>query len=357
MRTVSNYKALARVEGGRAAQIKSLVQAVALDLALPQLCLEASGPMGAYLAKSVHLLASNDPRRAPDLTQFKGALARKWVVPSDTPILSDVAPRVESFWHTNMPEIDLGWMNLFHLVDMVGSAHDTFDLTDTNAGVVWEQQKPGGKTKPRHEITESSTPVKFLAYTTGIGILDDWLEYQKFWKIEEVVNEYRSTAWDLKAQLHYGLFTALGAGINQAFATNDPTTFNNAAAAILRNVRTKGYAAGMSAQFWILCSAEHLGRVNLMLEATQGSALVAHQSGMQPISYSVAGVIASTHVPANSTGYYLVLPNRKIQRGNWKDLTTTSVRDEYTRAEDILGLQKFNAIIGDSDQVRRVLFS
>ncbi len=356
MRSVANYKALAKVEGGEVPMLKALVGAINFDLSAPDLCIEMMGPRIAQIGKSVRVFAANDPRM-PLVDQIKGFLARKWTVPSDTPILSDVAGRMESFFHTNMPEVDLGWMNLFDLVDLRASQHDTFDITDTNAGIVWEQQKPGAKIKPRREISEASTSVKYLTYSTGLGLLDDWLRFQKFWKVEEAILEFRATAWDKKAELHYGLFTALGAGINQAFDTNDTTTFNNAASAILRNVRSKGYAAGQSARFWIVCPPERLGRVQLMLEATQGSGIIQFQAGMQPIAYSVAGVIATTHVPAASTGYYLVLPGRKIKRGEWLDLQTKSVRDEYTRAEDLLGTMQFNAAVGDSDQVRRVLFA
>ncbi len=169
--------------------------------------------------------------------------------------------------------------------------------------------------------------------------------------------EFRAKAWDKKAELHYGLFTALGAGINQAFDADDTKTFNAAAASILRGVRAKGYGAGQHTKFDILCAAEHLGRVNLMLEAQQGSARVAFQAGAQPISYSVRNVVSTTFVPSNSSGYYLVLPGRKIQSGNWKDLSVEQNRDIYTRAQDIVGTEQFNAAIGDSAQVKRVLFS
>ncbi len=356
MRTVSNYKALANVQGGEGAQLKALAQAINLDLSLPQLCVDALGDRVARIGKGVKVFAANDPR-GPVVDQIKAHLSRKWAVPSDNPILGDVANRIESFWHTNMPELDTGWMSLFQHVDLRNSNQSSFDIIDTNAGISWTQTKPGEKIKPRREISESSTPVPYLTYSAGLGLLDDWLRYQKFWSVEQAVAEFRATAWDKQAELHYGLFTALGGGVNQAFATNDTVTFNNAASGILRAVRAKGYAAGQNAQFQIVCAPEHLGRILTMLEATQGSAIVANQAGMQPMAYSVSAVIASTHVPANSTGYYLVLPGRKIQRGTWLDLQIESVRDAYSRAQDWVGTQQFNGIIGDSDQVKRVLFS
>ena len=157
--------------------------------------------------------------------------------------------------------------------------------------------------------------------------------------------------------MHYGLFTGLGGGVNQAFAVDDTTTFNAAAATIFRGLRTSGYGLGQNAGLWILCAPEHVGRVMKMLEVRAGSQILAMQENKEPIAYNVAGVVTSTFVPANSTGYYLILPGRKIQRGLWKDLSIESQRDIYSRASDWVGHMQFNAAIGNTAQVRRVLFS
>ena len=157
--------------------------------------------------------------------------------------------------------------------------------------------------------------------------------------------------------MHYGLFTALGNGIDQPFQTDDTVTFNAAAAKVLRDIHGAGYGVGQNASFWILCAPEHVGRILKMLEVRSGSAILANQAAKEPLAYNVAGVIASTYVPSNSSGYYLVLPGRKIQRGVWKDLTVESERDIYSRAQDWVFHMQFNAAIGNSAQVRRVLFA
>lgn len=358
MRTIANYKALATIPGAYngEARLKALHQAINLDLSLPSLGMDLMGERAGQLGSSVKVFAANDPR-FPKHEQIKAHLAQKWAVPADTPYLNDVAGRVESFFHTNMPELDLGWTNLFQLVDLRGSKQDSFDILDTNAGITFAQIKPGGKPTVRREITEAKTSVAYLTFADALGLLDDWLRFEKFWSVEQVVAEFRATAFDKMASTHYGLFTALSSGVDESFATNDTQTFNNACSTVLRAVRTKGYAAGQNAGFWIVCAPEKLGRILTMLEATQGSAIVAHQSGVQPLAYHVKGVIATTHVAAADTGYYLVLPGRKIQRGNWMDLQIESQRDIYARATDWVGTMQFNAAIGDSAQVRRVKYA
>lgn len=354
--TVSKFAALATLAG--ADLYKGLAQAVNFELGLPALYLDQLGGAPVVAGKSVLFAAANDDT-PPGLKAagLKASLARKFATTSDNPILSDISNRVESFFHTNMPEMDLQWTNLFDLVDLRSSNQDSFDLTDTNAGIAFARIDQGGKIKVRREITEASTTVPMLTYGDGIGLLDDWLRFQKWWKVEEVVSEFRAKWFDTVASAHYSLLTALSSGVDVAFATDDTQTFNNAAAGVLRAVRDKGYGAGPQAQFWIVCAPEKVGRILKMLEATQGSQLVAYNANAQPIAYRVAGVIATTYVTAADTGYYLVLPGRKLKRGNWKDLTIESTRDIYARSTDWVGHGQFNAIVGDTAQVRRVKYA
>ena len=78
---------------------------------------------------------------------------------------------------------------------------------------------------------------------------------------------------------------------------------------------------------------------------------------MQPVTVHVSQVVASVNIPANTGGYYLVLPGRKLKRGDWLDLTVESKRDIYVRASDYVGTFQTNAAIGDQDQIARVLFT
>lgn len=340
-----------------------VAEAIQFELQKTALCMDMLGGQAHVLSKSLRF-AGNDPRVAmPSRDQIKAFVAekyfpgQKYATVSDNPILNDVANEFEQYFHTNMPEIDLAWTSLFSFNDLRNSSHDHFDIIDTNAGITFESIAANGEVKIRRAVSESKSTCAMVLYGAGLGIQDEWLEDQKFWNVNNAVGEFNAKYWDKLAEIHYGLFTALGAGINTAFATNDTNTFNTAAATILRNVRTKGYAAGNNAGFTIICAPEKLGRILTMLEATQGSAIVANQAGFQPIAYRVTQVIATTHVTAADTGYYLVLPGRKIQRGTKRDLRIESQRDIAKSATDWVGTMRFNGIIGDSDQVRRVLYA
>lgn len=295
--------------------------------------------------------------RMPNEEQVKGYLQQKWAVPADTPNLASVAGQIVSYFHTNMPEVDNGWQQLFTLVDMRDSVQDHFEILDTNLGVTFSQIKPGAEIKIRRNVTEDVTTVKYLSYADGIGILDDWIRFQKFWNVQQAIMEFQAKAQDNLASSHYSLLTALTSGVNVAFDTDDTKTLNAAAAKILRAARGKGYGISQNSGFVIVCAPEMVGRITKMLTATAGTLIVAYNANVQPVNVHVSAVVATTYVAANDTGYYLVLPGRKLQRGNWKDLTIESARNINFRATDWTGVQQYNAAIGDQAQVARVQYS
>lgn len=354
MRTHMNFKALAGLAHDE--QLKGLHKAIAFALALGSIAIETAGDGAAASLGSVKSFGGRE-FAAPDLKAFEAALARKYATPDQNPILTDHARKVQAWFHENMPELDLGYLPLFDFVDMRGTNQTQFEINTTGAGITWTQREPGAKTEIRRVVAEGTLPVPVLEFSAGFGLLDRWLQFNQFWRVEEVISEFIATAYDKKAAMHYGLLTGQGAGINQAFATDDQTTFNNAAAAILRAARAKGYSAGQNAQLDIVVNPERSGRVLSMLDARRGSPMVAFGTAKEPIAFNVRNVIMTTHVPANDTGYYLALPGRKMKRGEWKDRTIESKRDITVSAEDWVGVEQYNAAVGDADQLRRVLFA
>lgn len=356
MRTSIKYPALAAIAAGT--QIHALAGAIDLHLKMPQYLLDMLGGDAAVFAgKMFGADGAALTRSAPTQERFKSFLAQKYATSSDNPILTDVSAQFAEFFHSNMPEMDMGWTPLFDFLDLRGSTHDHFDLIDTNAGITYEQLKPGEAIKKRTKITESKTTVGYLTMGAGLGLLDDWLAFQQWWKVDEAVAEFGAKHWDKMAELHYGVFTGQSTAIDVNFATDDATTFNAAVAAILRAVRSSGYAVGQNAGFYIVTSPEKVGRITRMLSAERGSPMVDFGTMKEPIAYTVKGVIASTYVSSSDTGYYLVLPGRKIKRAVWKDLTVEGQRNAAVRAQDLFAHAQYNCVIGDTAQVRRVKFA
>ena len=362
MRPHFNFKALEGLPADE--QRKRIAKAVAFNLHMPQLILDTMGEKAAYLRAAandghvgVKSLAGMPAIKAPTAEDFERTLRSKYATQDQNPNLTTATNAATSWFHSNMPEIDTGYLPLFDLIDLRGTPHSSFDVETTSAGITWVERKAGGKTQIRREFSEAKVTVNYVEYTAGLGILDTWLQFNQFWKVSDAVAEFMSTEQDKRAEIHYGLLTALGSGVNETFATDAATTFNNACAAIIRNVSSSGYAVGANPQFDIVCQPEKLGYIVAMLEATRGSVMVAYGTQNQPIVFSVRNVISTRHIPAASTSYYLVLPGRKMKRGLWKDLTLESKRDIYVSAEDWVGSAQYNASIADTNQVRRVLYA
>lgn len=353
MKPMINWKAYQQAADDK--QYDMLKSAIAYELGRVAFLRDTLGKSAVLQTGHIKTLrgAANDDVHA----RIKHAMATKYATPSDNPVLNDPANDMAEFYHSNMPEMDMGFELLFDFMDLRNSTHDNFDIVDTNAGLTWSQRKPGAAVQIRKAISEALTTVKVLEFAEGLGILDRWLQFQQFWKVEDAIAEFITTHYDKKADLHYGLLTALGAGINQVFATDDVTTANNAAGAILRAVRDKGYNLGGNAGFYAVCEVEQVGRLEKMLTAQRGSAIVDQGTVSQPLTARIEGVIGTTKIPAGHSGWYLVLPGRKNKRADWKDLTTEQGRNVAKSATDIVGVAQYNAAIGDSDQVKRCLFA
>lgn len=336
-----------------------LMPALAMAILGPTQTAKAAALSGAKMAGPENVTLTVDQVKAfmqsDASAKFFGA---KWAVPTDNPLLTQTSGRVVEFFRENIREIDLGYQVLFDEVSgMMGGKEDHFELLGANMGFMWEQIKPGGAIQPRRNINENKLSVPYLEFGDGFSFLDVWFQFNKFYHIEDTLNEYLSSYYEKKAALHYGLITGLGGGINVAFATDAATTFNKAVSGILRKAETKGLPAGANAQVDILVAPENVGRVLAMLDATRGSAMIAFGTSKQPIAFSVRNVIVSTKVTAAENAYYVVLPGRKLKRADWKALTIESKREPSVAAEDWYGRGQYNAIVGDADQVARVAFS
>lgn len=354
MGAVARLKNLANLPKEK--QLSALAQAINLELSLPSMALDLQGGKAAN-DETVSLLGERKRPELPSMEAVKAALHQKYATPTDTPQSSDVAARVVQWNNAGLRELDLGWTNLFRLVDMRGGNQDAFEINTGEFGITFKQRAPGEATEIWRLPSETELLVKYITYSAGAGILDDWLRFNKWWRIDEIIAEIRSKAWAKKADDHYGLLTALGAGINVAHESGDDlgtATLNKAGASIYRALADRGVSA--NTPLWIVTSPEKRGDILRMLEATQGSLIVAYQNG-QPIAISVAGVIATTRIPSNATSYYLVLPDQKMVRGDWMDLSIEEDRDIYKRAQDWVATMQYNAVVGDSAQVRRVAFA
>jgi len=247
---------------------------------------------------------------------------------------------------------DRGYEILFDEVDMRASASESFDILDVSGGVTFYQRLPGEEAKLSALPTGAKTAVSMLRFIGGFPILDDWLRFNQYYKIDELTADTVRRWWDTKATLFYGLLTALGAGINQSFSTDDSTTINNACVQIQTDLAAAGYPIDDNPTFWITCHPSLKARIFKALAAN----FVNPNTNITQIVWHIAGVINTTKIA--NTSYYVSLPGYKNKRGEWQDLTARPAqRNELKLGADHIWTGAYNGAIAETKQHRRCALS
>ena len=243
---------------------------------------------------------------------------------------------------------DRGYELLFDEVDMRSATSDVFKVIDVSGGVTFYQQLPGEEAKLSKIPSSAVALVGFLRFTGGFNVLDDWLRFNQYYLIDQLFADTVRNWYNQKANLFYGLLTALGAGINEAFLNDDVTTINRACANILVNLAAAGYAVDENAQFVITCNPLMKDRIFKALAATY----MMPNANNNKIIHNISAVISTTKIPP--TSYYVSLPGGKSQRGEWEDLNLRPPqRNELVLGAAHIWTGAYNGIIGDSRQYRR----
>ncbi len=340
--------------GDDKAKLKALMGQVTYILALAGTAQKMLGTKRLGNVNSVGKQLKVEPMNG---TAVKAFLAQKFNVASDNPNLVNHTNSHVQFIHENMPELDMGYEALFDHVDMIGAQQDYFEINAASMKAAWNIRKPGEQIKLRSAVQDDTLQVKMLELADGLQILDAWLQFNKFYKIEEALSEFINAYYDKKAAFHYGLFTNLtGVTVDVTGYADDVAALNGAAASVHRKMRGKGLPGGENAGLSILVAPEYTAKINKMFTATIGSNIVDQGTIKEPLTARINSVISSTHIPEDTAGYYLIRTGGRIKKADWKPLTTEEQRDILVSAKQIVGTGQYNCAIGDTDQVVFVPF-
>jgi hypothetical protein len=266
------------------------------------------------------------------------------------PVMAGQAPVVLVTSDTpKMP--DRGYELIFDEVNMRQAAVDSFDMLDISGGVTFYQQEPGEEAKLSKLPKGALTPVSMLRFTGGFAILDDWLRFNKFYKIDQLTNDTVRAWFKKKATLAYSLITGL-AGIDQAFDTDLVTTINKACGNILVDLDAAGYDVDENEQFVILC--------NPLLKDTIGYAIAANymnpNANNKKLVHSIKSVVSTAKVP--STHIWVCVPGGKCQKGEWDDFHARPVqRNEKVAGADHVWTGAYNFALGEKKQFKKCALS
>lgn len=247
---------------------------------------------------------------------------------------------------------DRGYEVLFDEVDMRSSTQKAFDLLAITGGITFYQQIEGEEAKLSALPKGAKSAVAMLRFIGGFAILDDWLRFNEYYKIDELTADTIRRWYDMKAAIFYGLLSALGSGINQAYVTDDITTINNACAAIMVDMEAAGYAIGDNPSFYLTAHPN----LKMRLMKALAAAFINPNSNNNQLVWPIAGIITTAKIDA--TSYYVSLPGFKNKRGEWEDLNARpATRNELKLGADHIWTGAFNGVVGETKQHKRCALS
>ncbi|MCP4747295.1 MAG: hypothetical protein GY874_14315 [Desulfobacteraceae bacterium] len=249
---------------------------------------------------------------------------------------------------------DRGYEKLFDEVDMRQSTSKSFDLLDVKGGVTFYQQLPGEEAKLSKLPSADKAFVSMLRFTGGFSILDDWLRFNEYYKIDALIADTIRRWYDKKASLHYMLLKSLGNEVNQSFDTDDIVTINNACVHIQTGLAKLGYAIAENPSFYLTVHPNLKMRIfKALVSAFLNSN---NNTSKSQLVWDIKGVISTVKIPADS--YYVSLPGGKNMRGEWDDLNARPAqRNELVLGADHVWTGAYNAVIGEPLQHRRCMLS
>lgn len=268
------------------------------------------------------------------------------------PLLVASAPPIIVSGSDTVDAPDRGYEALFRELDLRNSTSKTFELLDITGGITFMQQQPGEEAELSELPTAAKAVVSMLRFTGGFPILDDWLRFNELYKLDELTHDTVIRWYDQKADLFYAMIELLSSGINEAYATDDVTTINNACAKIITDLSAAGMAVSAGSKFYITCHPNVVARVYKALAAV----FTNPNANSNQITFQIAGVIPTAKISADH--YYVSLPGRKSVRGEWEDLNTREPqRNELTLGADHVSTGAYNGAIGSELQYRRCALS
>jgi len=292
------------------------------------------------------------PRRAAEVLRAK---VQEFTTPGDFP--ASAVEAIARFHQVDEP--DLGWEQVFEVVDFTGTAKNGFDLVDVSSGLSFRAIAPGEKAEV-YKVSGDKVSVAFDLYGGALGWSKLWFDDQEYWKIEDAAREFRAKWYGNKAQAHYDLISRSRAdsdvswqgGASDTKAVRDAETINSACAAILEELQGKGFDVNPNSRFVVVAPVQLMARVRNALNTS----LI--NSSVTELNFNV-GLAVTTRLKnqnltaAETSQYFVVLPGRKLKSGNRMELTVLSETDILAYAETVAGWGRYGAVVGEDEQLRR----
>ena len=281
--------------------------------------------------------------------------AQEFTTASDFP--ANAVEAIARFHQVDEP--DLGWQQVFEVIDFTATSKNGFELLDVGSGLCFRAIKPGEKAEV-YKVSGDAVPVNFDLFGGALGWSKLWFDDEEYWKIEDAAKDFRAKWYSNKAEAHYDLISAARADSDVAWqgetsdskAVRDAETINYACADIIEKLSGLGLEVAPGSQFVVVAPVQLWARLRNAVNISLNSGVSSQ------LNFSVS-LVPTAHLKnqaltqADTTHYMVCLPGRKIKSGLRMDLTILSEPDILAYAETVAGWGRYGAAVGEAEQLRR----
>lgn len=115
-------------------------------------------------------------------------------------------------------EIDMSWLTIFDEVDLTTTNLSSYKIVDVQNGVTFKQVRQGEKAE-LYSLTGQEANISFGNFGAGLQILQEWYEDQRWWDIEEAVEDYNLAWWEDMATIMFAMIESLDDGLYDGTST------------------------------------------------------------------------------------------------------------------------------------------
>jgi hypothetical protein len=305
------------------------------------------------------LFADNITFRNGQLVVEEDGMVQEIIVTSDTKQFFTTA--VNEFFMQDDPDTDLQWQEIFRVIP--GRGHGELfpfrpkDATTTvtgtdfltardeattgSHGIVFNEVGEAGEIK-FSRVVSAEKYVKHIKYATAIGYSNEWFSDGQMSLIEMVTEDFRRSAGDKMAAIHYGaIVAAVDAGLSSSTAattgTSNVANIINAANSIVTAMRRAKRRPEI-----LLIAPENEQAVRLAFKTTGVSTVVAVQNDMT----ARLRIMVTEYIAANTA--YVIEPKRRLISTNRLPLALGNFQDLLHDSEVLVGKFRRGVLVGEA---------
>jgi len=291
---------------------------------------------------------------------------------------ADVAQMLERY-KIGAEQVDLTWRLIFAEVNLNATSASNYTLRDVQNGVAFRQMAVGEKID-YYSIRGAETAITFDTYGAGLQIPEVWYQDQRWWDIEESIEDYNLAWYKTQADTFFGLLHALtnavygtGTGVNIAYDSTgsdqlekDVNTINNAVVSLLTNLETAGMDVNASTRMVLLCPLQMVSRCQAALDVRRGPLYTGPVVELAEQIQLASTLKLNTAVAWNTSGAgsptaatvplgYLTVPGKKCKYLNRQSLAIFPPRfDSEVYATKTEAWGRYGGC-ANAEQIRRLL--